>query len=148
MIISPLLSFPRKQKGLGNLPPAFGNCCCVMKKPGGGLSSTLGFRSCNLVQLSPKSNLYPGRRPKRKAVPKVKVKIGGNAAGYHGAYICQLSGVCQEIFLHGLILPGSGFRMDNPSGCPSGIQRPDLSRTHASLKLDTRPCSIWPCSAS
>jgi hypothetical protein len=85
-----------------------------MKKPGRGLSSTLGFRSCNLVQLSPKSNLYPGRRPKRKAVPKVKVKIGGNAACTHGAYICQLRGVCQEKFLHVLILSGSGMRMAIP----------------------------------
>jgi hypothetical protein len=53
------------------------------EKAGRGLSSTLGFRFCNLVQLSPKSNLYPGRRPKRKAVPKVKIKIGEKAVGNH-----------------------------------------------------------------
>jgi hypothetical protein len=55
------------------------------EKAGRGLSSTLGFRLCNLVLLSPKSNLYPGRRPKRKTVPKVKIKISGKAVGDHGA---------------------------------------------------------------
>jgi hypothetical protein len=51
----------------------------------GQVLSALGFRSCNLVQLSSKSNLYPGRRPKQKAVPKVKIKKGGKAAGNHEA---------------------------------------------------------------
>jgi hypothetical protein len=55
------------------------------EKAGSSFLSTLGFRSCNLAQLSPKSNLYPGRRPKRKAVPKVKIKIGEKAVGNHGA---------------------------------------------------------------
>jgi hypothetical protein len=43
-----------------------------MKKPGVGLSSTLGFRLRNLVQLSPKSNLYPGQTAENKSRTKSK----------------------------------------------------------------------------
>jgi hypothetical protein len=59
------------------------------KKPGVGFLSTLGFRFNNLVRLSPKSNLYLGRRPKIKAVPKVKAKRGEKAPSNHDADICR-----------------------------------------------------------
>jgi hypothetical protein len=69
------------------------------EKAGVGFLSTHGFRSCNLVQLSPKSNLYPGRRPKIKAVPKVKVKIKGKAVGNHGGILADFGAGCQAKFV-------------------------------------------------
>jgi len=73
------------RKGRRIASPGLLNMLLQNEKTGGGFLSTLGFWFCNLVLLSPKSNLYPGRRPKRKAVPKVKIKMGEKAVGNHRA---------------------------------------------------------------
>ena len=73
----------------GGFPPGL-KCAAKTEKPGVGLLSTLGFRSCNLVRLPPKSHLYPGQTAKIKAAPKGKGKIGEEACRNHGAHICPI----------------------------------------------------------
>ncbi|MCM0083978.1 hypothetical protein L4X63_20560 [Geomonas sp. Red32] len=62
---------------------------------GGRILSTPAFGLFGLDQL-PKSNLYPGRRPKIKAAPKVKVKKGKIAGLDHGSPFASLVKTCQE----------------------------------------------------
>jgi hypothetical protein len=99
-----------KRKRPEDCPPALKLLQLLEKAQSRGLVSV--HPRLSVVKFSfgyPKSNLYSGRRPKIKAVPKVKAKKGKVAVVNHRGHSADLTSACQALILLQL-MPGPCFK--------------------------------------